>query len=294
MKYVLILFAIILTLIPEVYAKNDKWIDGIRIRYGVSGVLPRIKFVSPGKKQGKTILKSHDNIASHNFSAGSGAPPYDKPMFPIAIELAETLMGKNSFRGGYLDFAQLDIKNLAPSSELKLGNNRITHPQKYRENLKTNFFNEEELEFANSNPNWAMSGDVKSDAIYFAYYWGLFYPLFENHRIFKFGLGFNISKIINAKISIYLCGEYLLRPDNNCIGEKMISSKKYNGFDFTTSLSFFFNAWEKITKDSIWRILTVNVLLDDDRFIEVRDTKEKFTYEQGVGSIEVISYTSRF
>ena len=71
-KQILVLFATVLILIPEVYAEDDKWIDGIRIRYGVSGVLPRIKFVSPGKKEGKTILKSHDNIASHNVSAGSG------------------------------------------------------------------------------------------------------------------------------------------------------------------------------------------------------------------------------
>ena len=116
----------------------------------------------------------------------------------------------------------------------------------------------------------------------------------EKYRIFKFGLGFNISKILNAKIDIYLCSEYLLRSDNNCIGKKIISSNKYNDFDFTTSLSFFFNAWEKITKESVWRILTVNVLLDEDRFIKVRETKDKFKYEQSISSIEVISYTSRF
>ena len=294
MKQLFVLFTIILALVPKVYADDDDWIDGIRIRYGVSAIIPRIKFVSPGKNRGKSILKSHDNIASHNISAGSGSPPYDKPMFPIAIELAETLMGKFSFRGGYFDFSQLDIKYLAPSSELELGNNRITHPEKYRESLKSNFFNEEELEFTNSNPNWAMSGDVKSDAIYFAYFWGLFYPLSENHRIFKFGLGFNISKIINAKFKIYLCSEYILRPDNNCIGEKTISSKNYNGFDSILSAAMFFNAWEKITKDSIWRILTVNMLLDEERFIEVRDNKDRFTYEQGNGSIEAISYTFRF
>ena len=52
--------------------------------------------------------------------------------------------------------------------------------------------------------------------------------------------------------------------------------------------------WEKISKESVWRILTVNVLLDEDRFIKVRETKDKFKYEQSIGSIEVISYTSRF
>ena len=34
MKHVSVFFTIILALIPEVYAEDDKWVDGIRFRSG--------------------------------------------------------------------------------------------------------------------------------------------------------------------------------------------------------------------------------------------------------------------
>ena len=34
MKHILVLLSIILALFPEVYAEDDKWVDGISFRYG--------------------------------------------------------------------------------------------------------------------------------------------------------------------------------------------------------------------------------------------------------------------
>ena len=59
--------------------------------------MSKIKFSIKGdtkakrSARAKTILKTYDDIASHNRSSGTGAPPYAKPMFPLVIELVVIL-----------------------------------------------------------------------------------------------------------------------------------------------------------------------------------------------------------
>ena len=52
MKQLLVLFVIILTSIPEVYAEDDKWIDGIKFRTG------QISHFKKGSFQGSPIFES--------------------------------------------------------------------------------------------------------------------------------------------------------------------------------------------------------------------------------------------
>ena len=56
-----------------------------------------------------------------------------------------------------------------------------------------------------------------------------------------------------------LCSEYIIRDENNCIGKKLMDSIEHNveGADLT----FNFVGWEKLTKDSIWRILSVTSIV---------------------------------
>ena len=55
--------------------------------------------------------------------------------------------------------------------------------------LYNDFFNVNDRAFVDANPNWAMSADVSSSAVYLGYYLGNLITIFDYHRIFKFGFG---------------------------------------------------------------------------------------------------------
>ena len=88
MKHVLVFFTIILALIPAVYAEDDKWIDGIKIRYGV--ITSFTGFIMPGEKN-DYIIETDLNFLEETF------------LFPITIALPETVYELNVFGNtGYL------------------------------------------------------------------------------------------------------------------------------------------------------------------------------------------------
>ena len=101
-KYILASFAIILMLVSEVYAKDDKWIDGIRFRHASiyntidfmleSGEEPLMR-VEPGYRH----LKNQQSL-------------------PIAIVLPETLMNSWSYRGGVFEWQSTGVTDLVPNN----------------------------------------------------------------------------------------------------------------------------------------------------------------------------------
>ena len=100
MKHILVLLSIILALIPAVYAEDDKWIDGIKIRAGHNANITRFRMPWEGDRE---IIETR------------GSSQYRSPIFPIAIALPETLMNSWSFRGGVFEYqAPTKMKDLNP------------------------------------------------------------------------------------------------------------------------------------------------------------------------------------
>ena len=94
-KQVLVLFATVLILIPEVYAE-DSWysIDGIKFRYGYS-----IREQSLSIKD-QQIASTSSQLGPNQYGAMGG-----RQLLPIIITFPETLMNTWSFRQAYFDFS---------------------------------------------------------------------------------------------------------------------------------------------------------------------------------------------
>ena len=107
MKHILASFAIILMLVSEVYAKDDKWIDGISIRYGT---LHNNIYINLHE----TLSVEETIIYTERTVGRQGATPASN----IAIALPETLMNSWSFRGAFFEFElEKSIKDLAPKPD---------------------------------------------------------------------------------------------------------------------------------------------------------------------------------
>ena len=119
----------------------------------------------------------------------------------------------------------------------------------------------------------------------------LYFDLPESNRRSKIGFWLSIFKYIST-IKLKLCSEYIIRDENNFIGEKLMDSIGHNveGADLT----FNFVGWEKLTKYSIWRILSVTLLLDGYHSIEVKNRKTGLILMGGARTVEPFSYTFRF
>ena len=185
MKHVFVFFTIILALIPEVYADDDNWIDGITFRYGEGGPTLDIDFKSEGQL--------YDNIGT----VSSGGPKIPKhlaegsKLFPLAIELKENLMNSWSYRQGFIDWTiNNEINNLSPNSSNQSEIVDVSTTKKYyrqseglRTVLQNNFFNSKDKEFTSANPNWALSADSKFSALMIGYSLGIFYPSYNGYHI---------------------------------------------------------------------------------------------------------------
>ena len=161
-KHVLVLFVIIFTLIPEVFAEDDKWIDGIRFRPRNDHKLDMVVYM-PWK------------IESQITPFFSGSPQVgaitgirgDKNLFPLALELPETLMTSWLFRGALFEFEfQSEDKDLNPG----FGGGERDAFDDIRPSLYNDFFNANDKAFADANSNWALSADVTSSRIFLGYY----------------------------------------------------------------------------------------------------------------------------
>jgi len=252
MKHVFVFFTIILALFPEVYAEDDKWVDGIIYTYGQSHSGAYISY------EGSTIMQTIDKFDDQEKRSTN---------IPLGIEFPETLMNPWSYRGAMLIITAINSNNnISPTFDGSLNSNTklLRQKEEDRNNLKNRFFNNHDLEFINNNPNWAMTADVTNSNIYLGYFWGVFIPAFEYHRFLKFGIGYGISKR-DFELKLNLCSEYKVTNNktdaddinykSECLGKIEIDSAKESGYRGSFLFETIF--WERVTKQSKWRFFSM-------------------------------------
>ena len=290
MKYVLVLFAVMMVLVSTVYAEDDKWIDGIRFRYGQEWYETYISIPLAGKDT--DIIKTENTISK--FTPIS--------QFPIAITLPEILMNSWSFRGAFLEYQnRTELKDLAPqASDNVIHSDTTNWRQKSDERtyIYNNLFTASDKTFADANSNWALSADTVSSRFLFGYNWGVFIPVGEYNRFFKFGLGPAIY-YLNFSMKLNLCSEYKITPSpgksdghsSECVGKREIDSSSIDKVAFTTSVVV--TLWERFTKDSVWRILSQSAG-DADFNVKLKNNSIDLGIKFRTAITEIISYTYRF
>ena len=288
-------------LISEVFAEDDKWIDGIT--YRIKGTITNVDFFYKSKQ---FIGSSSGDIERPKHL---GKP---LPSFPIGIELKENLMNAWAFRQAYIDWTFNDVRNnLYPNANVSVvdvsqSKKYLRHNETIRTELQNSFFNSSDKEFTNANPNWTLSADLKYSALMLGYYWGIFYPAYNGtHRWFKLGYGLGIfaSKM---KVDYNLCSRYeyttktheIRNPykTGECVGKHKIDQLEVQGVGPAILLTF--TIWERKTKDSIWRFFNVetgktNISEDQESAFALKKHDTYF-----VPKLELMattfSYTSRF
>ncbi len=290
MKYVLVLFAVMMVLVSTVYAEDDKWIDGIRFRYGQEWYETYISIPLAGKDT--DIIKTENTISK--FTPIS--------QFPIAITLPEILMNSWSFRGAFLEYQnRTELKDLAPqASDNVIHSDTTNWRQKPDERtyIYNNLFTASDKTFADANSNWALSADTVSSRFLFGYNWGVFIPVGEYNRFFKFGLGPAIY-YLNFSMKLNLCSEYKITPSpgksdghsSECVGKREIDSASIDKVILATSVVV--SLWERFTKDSVWRILSWSS--GDANFnVKLKNNSMDLVIKSRTAITEIISYTYRF
>jgi|TARA_B100000929_G_C15465651_1_gene406075 hypothetical protein len=290
MKYVLVLFAVMMVLVSTVYAEDDKWIDGIRFRYGQEWYETYISIPLAGKDT--DIIKTENTISK--FTPIS--------QFPIAITLPEILMNSWSFRGAFLEYQnRTELKDLAPqASDNVIHSDTTNWRQKPDERtyIYNNLFTASDKTFADANSNWALSADTVSSRFLFGYNWGVFIPVGEYNRFFKFGLGPAIY-YLNFSMKLNLCSEYKITPSpgksdghsSECVGKREIDSASIDKVILATSVVV--SLWERFTKDSVWRILSWSS--GDANFnVKLKNNSMDLVIKSRTAITEFISYTYRF
>ena len=277
--------------IPSVYAEDDKWIDGIRVRYGEEWYETYISMPLAGKDT--DIIKTENTISK--FTPIS--------QFPITITLPEKLMNSWSFRGAFLEYQnRTELKDLAPVASDNVINSDTTNWRQKpdeRTYIYNNLFTASDKTFADANSNWALSADTVSSRFLFGYNWGVFIPVGENNRFLKFGLGPAIYSL-NFSMKLNLCSEYKITPSpvkksdghsSECVGKREIDSSSIDKVAFTTSVVV--TLWERFTKDSVWRILSQSAG-DVDFNVKLKNNSIELGIKFRTAITEIISYTYRF
>ena len=153
-----------------------------------------------------------------------------------------------------------------------------------------------------------MSADTVSKQIFLGYNWGVFYPAFEYHRFMKIGLGFSVF-YAELSYTLNLCSEYKISLNlsddgtpttphgGECIGKKEIDPSSNKGFGYATNMHF--TAWEKVTKDSIWKLFSMDLAISQggkvtSKAFPLKNHDKNLIIGIGSSSMEIISYTYRF
>ena len=290
MKYVFVFFVFLLISVPLLHAEDNKWIDGIKIRYGEEWYETYISIPLAGKDT--NIIKTENTISKF------------KPIsqFPIAITLPEILMTSWSFRGAFLEYQnRTELKDLAPqASDNGIHSDTTNWRQKSDERtyIYNNLFTASDKTFADANSNWALSADTVSSRYLFGYNWGIFIPVGEYNRFLKFGIGPAIY-YINFSIKLNLCSEYKITPSpgkssghsSECVGKREIDSSSINKVGLTPNVVV--TLWEHFTKDSVWRIFSQSA--GDANFnVKLKNNSMDLGIRFHTAITEIISYTYRF
>ena len=202
-----------------------------------------------------------------------------------------------SFRGALFEYEfPSESKDLPPVNDgIITGNNRQKSSD--RTLLYNDFFNASDKAFADANSNWALSADVNSSRIFLGYYWGVFIPIGDYHRFFKFGAGLGVYNI-DLSFKLNLCSQFISTgTEGGCIGKKEIDS--YSGKKLGITLARHMTLWERRTKDSIWRFFKVSegvALGSDDKGFVRAKLKNHRSLALWMSSLtaEFVSYTYRF
>jgi hypothetical protein len=295
---------LLFVLAGAVHAEEGKWIDGIKFRYGTLANTTTFKL--PWVENEGSIIEVNKEFSHLE----------DPAIFPIAITLSETLMGPWSFRGAVFEYQPLTVaKDLVPSvtdstsnlSEVWFDTTYLRQLSWLRTSLYNDFFNASDKSFADANSNWALSADVDSSRVFLGYYWGVFIPAFEYHRFMKLGVGLG-AFYAEFSYKLNLCSQYKVTPKlggdgkaassghgGECVGKTEIDSASAKGVGVATVIHFTF--WERVTKDSIWKIWSGEIgenLTDTADALKLKNHDKNLSVSIGSSSIELISYTYRF
>ena len=299
LKSLLLPLLLLLTALP-VQAEEKSWyeIDGIRVR---RGQIRNDIIIYTWKTQYRRNLLSPEIKSGifHNLNDRS------QTMFPFTLTLPETLMTSWSFRSGMLEFEfPTESKDLSPDDD-NYERVRISDMTEYwrpsssdRTSLYNDFFNASDKAFADANSNWALSADLKSSRIYLGYYMGVFIPIGDYHRILKLGAGLGVY-YLDILFKLNLCSQYKVTKTDTgteeyegvCVGKTEIDS--YSGKKLGVSFGHYFTWWERVTKDSVWRLMAINDAWGYED-INFKNHSKSFTMHFNTLAWEIISYTYRF
>ena len=230
-------------------------------------------------------------------------------MFPIAITLPETLMNPWSFRGAVFEYQDtIEAKDLSPVSvAIDKDTTYLRQLSELRTSLYNNFFSASDKSFVDANSNWALSADVASSRAFLGYYLGAFIPAFEYHRFLKVGFGLG-AFYAELSYKLNLCSQYKVTPKlggdgkaassghgGECVGKTEIDSASAKGFGVASIVHF--TLWERVTKDSIWKIGSGEFgenLTDTADALKLKNHDKNLSVKIASSSIQLISYTYRF
>ena len=293
MKHVFVLFAIILVLVPVVKSEEQSWyeIDGVRIRLG------QLTFGTNFRWDENRIIHT-DSFYSH-FKT--------QTLFPVIPTLPETLMTSWSYRGGVLEFqSKTEVKDLVPIDADKSGRGTgqeryLRQKDEFRTSLYNDFFNASDKAFADANSKWALSADVTSSRVFFGHLWGVFIPIGDYHRFMKIGFGFG-AFYSEFSYKLNLCSEYKLSiteargggKSGKCMGKTETDSASTKGFGVSNVRQLTF--WERATKDSIWKIITIKEASNMTGYgdLKLKNHDKNLNVVIWSSAWEIISYTYRF
>ena len=202
--------------------------------------------------------------------------------------------------------SKTEVKDLVPIDADKSGRGTgqeryLRQKDEFRTSLYNDFFNASDKAFADANSKWALSADVTSSRVFFGHLWGVFIPIGDYHRFMKIGFGFG-AFYSEFSYKLNLCSEYKLSiteargggKSGKCMGKTEIDSASTKGFGVSNVRQLTF--WERATKDSIWKIMTINEASNmtghGDLKLKNHDKNLDFLLESY--SLEVVSYTYRF
>ena len=269
--------------VTAVFAEEGKWIDGIRLQFGDTSQ-SIVFFTDRSDETGGQSIIRKSQLENENPTS----------LYPIAIALPESLMNSWSFRGAFIEYSdRIKTNDLSPHGD-DSGTYRRQESSS-RTFLINNFFNDDDKQFINGKDKWALTADTNLQMIFLGYYWGVFIPIGNSHRLLKMGLGVTAT-YTDASIKLNLCEEYkIVDNSGECIGKKEIdsASKKV----YSSLLVVHLTLWERKIKSSLWRLASITTTL------EGQEGGLNFNYKNHPNTIQTFptasnitffSYTYRF
>lgn len=266
-----------MTALP-VQAEEDKWIDGIKIRYGES--TPTGTYTVYTKNAKHSFVSSsgpkYENFEG-NFSNLETTP--SKQKFPVVLTFKETLTGTFGFRGFYMDWSSNEEENM-PSQDAE-GRSLIN-----------------EMDNAtNDTINWIpRSASVQSKTFTIGYGLGVFIPT-SFGRFLKTGLGLGLG-YLQYNAQLYDCnGGYqvtISQKKGECLNKEETDSSEWKGF--TLSGSFTLNFYEIVTENYVLAIYNLEGSAPFTAGFQGKTKKggRPVEYVPSLANLDYISFTWRF